>query len=144
VDGKKIYGLNKVPITSDENVNDIDLKKRTGGRTSTDVRGGQKETRRAGGEADQRENDVKALNDKLAARALPSRRQLRSSRANHDRATQIDPNRDLIWFTMGEALRGQAKGKEKTDRAGSKEAYGKAAEALPESHRDQAARRLLQ
>jgi len=44
-------------------------------------------------------------------------------------ATQIDPNRDLIWFTMGEALRGQAKSKEKTDRAGSKEAYGKAAEA---------------
>src|SRR5882672_3060217 len=130
MDGKEIYRLNKVPITSEENVNDIDLKKeQTAGQAQMS-----EEDRKKLAEQEAKQNkertDVKALNDKLAAsRAAITAGNYDVAVQTMTEATQIDPNRDLIWFTMGEALRGQAKSKEKTDRAGSKEAYGKAAEA---------------
>jgi tetratricopeptide (TPR) repeat protein len=74
--------------------------------------------------------DVKTLNEKLlAARTAITAGNFDEAVATMTAATQVDPNRDLIWFTMGEALRGQAKSKEKTDRPASKETYGKAAEA---------------
>jgi len=72
VDGKKIYGLNKVPITSDENVNDIDLKKEQAAGQSTDVRGGQKETREQEAKQTKEKTDVKASTTSSRPRALPS------------------------------------------------------------------------
>jgi tetratricopeptide (TPR) repeat protein len=130
VDGKKIYGLNKVPITSDENVNDIDLKKEQAAGQAQMSEEDRKKLAEQEAKQNKEKTDVKALNDKLAAsRAAITAGNYDLAVQTMTEATQIDPNRDLIWFTMGEALRGQAKGKEKTDRAGSKEAYGKAAEA---------------
>ena len=129
-DGKEIFRFNKVPISSDENVNDFDLKK----EQAAGPAGMSEEDKKklAEQEAKQKKEslDVKALNDKLAAsRAAITAGNFDQAVATMTEATQIDPNRDLIWFTMGEALRGQAKSKEKTDRAGSKEGYAKAAEA---------------
>jgi tetratricopeptide (TPR) repeat protein len=44
-------------------------------------------------------------------------------------ATQIDPNRDLIWFTLGDAYAAQAKKTEATDRAAAKPLYDQAIQA---------------
>ena len=130
VDGKEVYRLNKVPVGSDENVIDIDLKKeQVAGRQQMS-----EEDKKKLAEEEAKQNkdklDVKSLNDKLAgARAAITAGNFDQAVTTMNEATQIDPSRDLIWFTMGEALRGQAKSKEKTDRAASKEEYGKAAEA---------------
>ena len=130
VDGKDIYSLKHVPVGSDENDIDIDLKKeQVAGRQQMS-----EEDKKKLEEAEAKQNkeklDVKALNDKLAgARAAITAGNFDQAIATMTEATQIDPSRDLIWFTMGEALRGQAKSKEKTDRAASKDGYGKAAEA---------------
>src|SRR6266700_22718 len=130
VDGKEVFRLNKVPIGSDENVNDIDLKK----EQAAGVKQMSEEDKKKLAEQEEKQKkeatDVKSLNDKLAgAREAMKTGNFDQAVQSMTEATQIDPNRDLIWFTMGEALRGQAKSKEKTDRAASKEAYGKAAEA---------------
>jgi tetratricopeptide (TPR) repeat protein len=130
MDGKEVYRLNKVPISSDENVNDIDLKKEQAAGQAQMSEEDKKKLAEQEAKQNKEKLDVKALNDKLAAsRAAITAGNYDQAVATMTEATQIDPNRDLIWFTMGEALRGQAKSKEKTDRAGSKEAYGKAAEA---------------
>ena len=130
VEGKEIFRLNKVPINSDENVNDIDLKKEAASGTKYMSAEDKKKTEEAEANANKERTDVKSLNDKLVgARAAIVAGNYDQAVTTMTEATQIDPNRDLIWFTMGEALRGQAKGKEKTDRPGSKEGYGKAAEA---------------
>jgi len=130
MDGKVIYGLNGVPVTGDENVIDIDLKKEQAAGAQQMSAEDKKKLEEAQAKQEKEKVDVKALNDHLAA----AREAIKTG--NFDQAvitmteaTAIDPNRDLIWFTMGEALRGQAKGKEKTDRPASKEEYGKAAEA---------------
>jgi tetratricopeptide (TPR) repeat protein len=129
-DGKEIYRLNKVPISSDENVNDIDLKKEQAAGQAQMSEEDKKKLSDAQAKQDKEKMDVKSLNDKLAgARSAITAGNYDQAVATMTEATQIDPARDLIWFTMGEALRGQAKSKEKTDRAASKEAYGKAAEA---------------
>jgi tetratricopeptide (TPR) repeat protein len=130
MDGKEIFRFNKVPISSDENVNDFDMKK----EQSAGQAGMSEEDKKKLAEQEAKQNkeklDVKALNDKLAgARAAITAGNYDEAVATMTEATQIDPNRDLIWFTMGEALRGQAKSKEKTDRPAAKEGYGKAAEA---------------
>lgn len=130
VDGKEIYRLNKVPITSDENVNDIDLKKEQAAGQAQMSEEDKKKLAEQEAKQSKEKLDVKSLNDKLAgARAAITAGNFDLAVQTMTEATQIDPARDLIWFTMGEALRGQAKSKEKTDRPASKEAYGKAAEA---------------
>jgi len=130
VDGKEIYRLSKVPISSDENVNDIDLKKEQAAGQAQMSEEDKKKIAEQEAKQNKEKLDVKALNDKLAAsRAAITAGNFDLAVQTMTEATQIDPNRDLIWFTMGEALRGQAKSKEKTDRAGAKEAYGKAAES---------------
>jgi tetratricopeptide (TPR) repeat protein len=129
-DGKEIYRLNKVPVTGDENVYDIDLKKEQAAGAAQMSEEDKKKIAEQEAKQNKEKMDVKSLNDKLAAaRAAITAGNYDQAVTSMTEATQIDPNRDLIWFTMGEALRGQAKAKEKTDRAGAKEGYAKAAEA---------------
>jgi tetratricopeptide (TPR) repeat protein len=130
VEGKEVFRFNKVPITSDENVNDFDLKKEQAAGPAGMSEEDKKKL------ADQQEKqkkesmDVKALNEHLlVARDALKANNFDLAVTTMTEASTIDPNRDLIWFTLGEALRGQAKSKEKTDRPASKEGYGKAAEA---------------
>jgi tetratricopeptide (TPR) repeat protein len=130
VDGKEVFRLNKVPISSDENVNDIDLNK----EQETGKKQMSEEDRKKLAEQEEKANkektDVKSLNDKLAgARAAITAGNFDQAVQAMTEATQIDPSRDLIWFTMGEALRGKAKSQEKTDRAASKAGYQQAADA---------------
>src|SRR5882762_7400369 len=112
-DGKEIFRFNKVPITSDENVNDFDLKKEQAAGPAGMSEEDKKKLAEQEAKQKKESMDVKALNDKLAA----------------SRAAITAGNFDQAVATMTEALRGQAKSKEKTDRAGSKEGYAKAAEA---------------
>jgi tetratricopeptide (TPR) repeat protein len=132
VDGKVIYHLNKVPVGSGENVVDMDLQKELGSGQAQAQMSEEDKKKIAEEEAKRNKDkmDVKALNDKLAgARAARTAGNFDQAIQMMTEATQIDPNRDLIWFELGESFRGEAKSKEKTDRAASKEEYGKAADA---------------
>ena len=130
VDGKDIFGLKKVPVNADENVIDIDLKKEQAAGAQQMSAEDRKKMEEAEAKNAKEKVDVKALNEHLlAAREAMKANNYDAAVQAMNEATTIDPNRDLIWFTMGEALRGQAKSKEKTDRVASKEQYAKAAEA---------------
>ena len=130
VDGKVIYSLNKVPVNADENVVDIDLKKEQAAGQAQMSEEDKKKIADQQAKQEKEGKDVKSLNDKLAgARSDMTAGNYDQAVATMTEAVAIDPSRDLIWYTMGEALRGQAKSKEKTDRAGAKEGYAKAAEA---------------
>ena len=130
VDGKEVYRLNKVPVNSDENINDFDMKKeQTLGKQQMSAED-QKKMAEQEAKANKERGDVKSLNDLLAAsRAATAAGNFDQAVQAMDDAIKIDPARDLVWYTMGEALRAQAKSKEKTDRPASKEGYAKAAEA---------------
>jgi tetratricopeptide (TPR) repeat protein len=70
---------------------------------------------------------VKSLNEKLAAaRAAMQAGNPEQAVQSMTEATQIDPNRDLIWFTLGDAYSAQAKKTETTDRAAAKPLYDQA------------------
>jgi tetratricopeptide (TPR) repeat protein len=130
VDGKEVFHLNKVPIKSDENVTDIDLKQ----EQATSQKQMSEEDKKKLAEQEAKESkeklDVKSLNDKLAgARAARLAGNYEQAVQTMNEATQIDPARDLIWFELGEDYRGLGKSLEKTDHPASKDAYGKAADA---------------
>jgi len=128
-DGKEIYSLNGVPVSlqQDENTIDIDLKKEAGapqqGLSEEQKKAMQEQQEKAQKEA----TNVKSLNDKLAgARAAMQANNFDQAAQLMTEASQIDPTRDLIWFTLGDAYRGKAKSVEKTDRPAAKESYDQA------------------
>lgn len=130
VDGKQIYKLTKVPVTSDENVIDIDLKKEQAAGKQQMSEEDKKKLAEMEEKQKKESTNVKALNDKLAgARAAITSGNFDQAVQAMTEATQIDANRDLIWYTLGEALRGKAKSQEKTDRAAAKAEYQQAADA---------------
>jgi tetratricopeptide (TPR) repeat protein len=128
-DGKEIYSLNGVPVTlqQDENVIDIDLKKEQGAQQQTMSDEQKKAIQEQQAKAEKEANTVKSLNDKLAgARAAMLANNFDQAAQLMTDAAQLDPTRDLIFFTLGDAYRGKAKSIEKTDRPASKEAYEQA------------------
>jgi tetratricopeptide (TPR) repeat protein len=129
MDGKEVYSLNGVPVSlqTDENVIDIDLKKEQGaqhqGLSEEQKKAIQEQQEKAAKEA----STVKSLNDKLAgARAAMLANNFDQAAQLMADAAQLDPTRDLIWFTLGDAYRGKAKSVEKTDRPAAKESYEQA------------------
>ena len=132
VDGKEIYRLNKVPVSlqTDENVIDIDMKKEQAAGQQQMSEEDKKKMQEAQEKQSKETNTVKSLNDKLAgARAAMVAGNFDQAAQMMTEASQLDPTRDLVWFTLGEAQRGQAKAKEKTDRAGAKDIYKQAADS---------------
>lgn len=131
---QEVFHFNNVPVTLDEenNVLNFDLQKeqanaaKGAGLSQEQLKQQQEQKAKA-----EKENlNIKALNEKLAA----SRTAMQAG--NYDQAiqqmteaTQVDPNRDLIWYTLGEAYAGQAKTTAKTDRAAAKDQYQKAIDA---------------
>jgi tetratricopeptide (TPR) repeat protein len=130
-DGKEVFHFNGVPVTLDENQNilNIDLQKEQanaakGQGLSAEQQKQQQELRE---KAQKEQLTVKSLNEKLsAARAAMQSGTPEQAVQAMTEATQIDPNRDLIWFTLGDAYSAQAKKTEATDRAAAKPMYDQA------------------
>ena len=133
-DGKEVFHFNGVPVTLDEEQNrlDIDLQKEQqhaaqGQGLSQEQMKQQQEQRE---KAQKEQLTVKSLNEKLAAaRAAMQAGNPDQAVQSMTEATQLDPNRDLIWFTLGDAYTAQAKKTEATDRAAAKPLYEQAVNA---------------
>lgn len=110
-DGKEIFHYNNVPATLDENTLDFDLQKemanqaKGAGLSPEEL----KKKQEAAEKANKENLNIKQLNEKLAT----SRQDM--STGNYDgaiqemtEATQIDPHRDILWATLGDANRGSA------------------------------------
>ncbi|HET7207344.1 MAG TPA: tetratricopeptide repeat protein [Terriglobales bacterium] len=133
-DNKELFHYNGVSVTLDDenNILNIDLQKEAAnaakGQGLTPEQIKQQQEQR---EKQQKEQlTVKSLNEKLAA----ARQQIQAGTPEQavqsmTEATQIDPNRDLIWFTLGEAYSAEAKKSEATDRAAAKQQYEQAVAA---------------
>jgi tetratricopeptide (TPR) repeat protein len=130
-DNKELFHFNGVAVTLDEEQNrlDIDLQKEQqraaqGQGLSPEQ---QKEMAAQKEKAQKEQLTVKSLNEKLAAArtAIQGGTPEQAVQAMTE-ATQLDPNRDLIWFTLGDAYAAQAKKTEATDRAAAKPVYEQA------------------
>ena len=133
-DGKVIYFFNNVPVGLDEEANTLNFdmaKEQSKAAQQTGVSAEQAKKQQEEAAKVQKENmNIKALNEKLAV----SRQAMQAG--NFDQAvqsmteaTQMDPNKDLLWFTLGDALSGQAKKTQATDRAAAKPIYEQAVAA---------------
>lgn len=132
-DGKELFHYNGVPVTLDEENNrlDIDLQKEAqrtaqGQGLSAEQ---QKQVQEQKEKAQKEQLTVKSLNEKLAAARAAMQTNPEQAVQAMTEATQIDPNRDLIWFTLGDAYSAQAKKTEATDRAAAKPMYDQAIQA---------------
>ncbi|MGB9489380.1 MAG: tetratricopeptide repeat protein [Terriglobales bacterium] len=107
-DGKELFHLNGIPVSSDEVETNFDLKKEKA--ASAAAQGKTPEQLKA--EEDQRQKalkeqgTVKALNDKLTeAKAASDAGDFEKAISVLTEAKEIDPSRDLIWFKLGDAYR---------------------------------------
>ncbi len=107
-DGKEIYFLNGIPVSVDEVVQDVDLKKEAEkaaqgqGMTPEQVKQVQEQQAQAAKET----NTVKALNEKLtAAKTASDAGDFDTAITILTEANQLDSTRDLIWFRLGDAYR---------------------------------------
>ncbi len=133
-DGQEIYHFSGVTVGLDQEANrlDFDLAKeqaqqaKGAGLTPEQVKAQQEQQAKI-----QKENlNIKALNEKLAlARQNMTAGTYDQAIQAMTEATQIDPNRDLIWFTLGDAYSGNGKKLEATDRAAAKQQYEQAVSA---------------
>ncbi len=131
-DGKELFNFNNVPVTLDENVLDFDLQKEMAnaakgtGLSAEQLKKQQEEQAKV-----QKQNaNIKVLNDKLAmARTSMQAGQFDAAIQSMTEATQVDPNQDLIWFTLGDAYSSAARNTAKTDRAAAKQQFAQAADA---------------
>ena len=116
--GKEVYHFNNVHVQIDETTMDFDLKKEQAaqaaaqGMTAEQLKQREEEAAKIA-----KENaNVKSLNDKLAsARADIQAGNPDQAVTTLTEATQIDPNRDIIWASLADAER--AAGLKKTDSA---------------------------
>jgi tetratricopeptide (TPR) repeat protein len=110
LNGQELYHFTNFPAKVDENVLDFDLKKEQAaqaagqGITPEELKRRQEAAEQAAKET----NTIKLLNDKLAE----ARADMQPATANYDgaialmtEATQLDPSRDLLWATLGDAYR---------------------------------------
>jgi tetratricopeptide (TPR) repeat protein len=105
---KELFHVNKFQVTLDENNLDFDLKKEQ--ENSAKGQGLTPEQIKAMQEAQEKQkkevNTVKTLNDKLnAAKTAADAGDYDTAIASLSEATQVDPNRDLIWFKLGDYYR---------------------------------------
>jgi tetratricopeptide (TPR) repeat protein len=127
-DGKEVFHLNGVPVGLDEADQDIDLKKEKAtqaagqGLTPEQVKAKEEAAAKAANEA----KTVGTLNEKLnAAKTASDAGDYETAIATLTAANQIDSNRDLIWFKLGDAYRLSAP--KQTDPAEKQKRYESAA-----------------
>jgi len=106
-DGKPIDKISNFRVQLGENTLNSDLKARSTGSTIPPEQMQKLEEQHAKAV---KENDViKVLNQKLAAASQASKAgDYDTAIAQMTEATQLDPNRDLLWFTLGNAYKGSA------------------------------------
>ena len=132
-DGKILFTISGIPVGLDELVQDIDLKKEAATQaTGQGLTPEQKEQVKAQQEAQtkaQKENmTVKSLNEKLsAAKTASDAGDFDSAIATLTEATQMDANRDLLWFKLADAYRMSAP--KQSDATEKQKRYQEAAEA---------------
>src|SRR5579864_5628252 len=129
-DGKELFHYNGVQVGLDELTQDFDLKKEQ--QAQAQGQGLTPEQLKAQQEAQakaQKENTtVKALNEKLsAAKTAADAGDFETAINTLNEATQIDANRDLLWFKLGDAYRQSAP--KQTDSAEKQKRYQEAADA---------------
>jgi tetratricopeptide (TPR) repeat protein len=129
-DGKEIYHFAGVQVTSEETTLDFDLKKEQAaqaqgvGLTPEQLKAQQEQQAKVA-----KENaNIKSLNEKLsAAKQAADSGDFPTAVSTMTEATQMDPNRDLLWAKLGDYT-SLAAGKQ-TDTAGKVKQYGEAADA---------------
>jgi tetratricopeptide (TPR) repeat protein len=132
VDGKVIFYLNGVNVSlqQEENVIDVDLKKEQAAQGNQMSEADRKKLQEQQEKQQKEQLTVKGLNDSLAgARAAMTANNWDQAVQLMTAATQVDPNRDLLWFTLADSLRGQGKALEKTDRPAAQNSYTQAVAA---------------
>jgi len=129
-DGKEMYHFTNVPASLDENVLDFDLKKELANQAQNQgVNPEELKRKQAEAEKVAKENNtVKALNEKLAsARSDMQAGNFDNAISTMDEATKVDPSRDVLWATLGDAYRVSAP--KQTDAAEKSKRYGSAVES---------------
>jgi tetratricopeptide (TPR) repeat protein len=129
-DGKQLFYMSGITVGLDEMVQDIDLKKEQAaqaqgqGLTPEQLKAQQEAQAKA-----QKENmTVKTLNEKLlAAKTASDAGDFESAINVLKEATDVDANRDLLWFKLGDAYRLSAP--KQTDPAEKTKRYAAAAAA---------------
>jgi len=125
-DGKELFHYNAINVSSDQTTVDFNLQKEQEnvakgvGLTPEQLKQRQEEQAKQQKEV----NTVKSLNEKLATAAQSSQAgDYEAAITTLNDATQVDPNRDLIWFKLADAYRDsvakQADPAEKTKRLNS-------------------------
>jgi len=138
---KELFHVSGFPVQLDENVQDFDLKKEAEkqakgeGLSPEEIKARQEQQAKA-----QKENTtVKTLQGKLdAANAAIQAKDYDTAITNLNEANQVDPNRDVLWYRLGDAYRlsasTQTDSAEKQKRfESSEEAYNKAISLLQDS-----------
>jgi len=132
-DGKQIYYMTGITVGLDELVQDIDLKKEaaaqaTGQGLTPEQKEQLKQQQEAQAKAQKENMTVKSLNEKLgAAKTASDAGDFDTAIKVLTEGTQIDPNRDLLWFKLGDAYRQSAA--KQTDPAEKKSRYEQAGNA---------------
>lgn len=129
-DGQEIYHFTNVPVAVDENVLDFDMKKEQAsqaqgqGISPEEIKRRQEEAEKVAKET----NTVKTLNEKLSIShdAMKAGNYDQAIQAMTE-ATQMDPNRDILWANLGDAYRVSAP--KQTDSAEKTKRYGEAVDA---------------
>jgi len=105
---KELFHFNKFQVALDENTLDFDLKKQTEdtakgqGLTPEQIKQMQEQKEKA----EKEKTTVGKLNEKLsAANTAMQAGDFETAIASLNEANQTDPNRDLIWFKLGDAYR---------------------------------------
>lgn len=118
-DGKKLDEIKNFQVTLEQNTLDFDLKKsqaeaaKQSGMTPEQLKQAQEQHEKQLKEV----TTVKTLNEKLAAAGDASKaKDYDTAIGILTEASQIDPNRDLIWFKLADAYSGSAD--KQTDPAG--------------------------
>jgi tetratricopeptide (TPR) repeat protein len=104
-DGKEIYHFSGVNVSLDETTLDFDMKKEQAaaaqgaGLTPEQLKQRQEQEAKVAKE----NNTIKALNEKLAAaKQAAEAGDFNTAKSTMTEATQMDPNRDLLWAKLGE------------------------------------------
>lgn len=129
-DGKEVFHVNGVNVGLEDTVQDIDLKKEAaavaaqGGMTPEQLKAAQEQREKA-----QKENEtIKGLNEKLAAaKQAADAGDLATAVKTMTDATQVDPNRDLLWAKLGDYTLSAAS--KETDKDAKNKDFGSAADA---------------
>ena len=132
-DGKEMFHMTGIPVGLDELTQDIDLKKEaatqsTGQGLTPEQKEQVKQQQEQQAKAQKENMTVKSLNEKLlAAKTASDAGDFDTAVKVLNEGTQVDPNRDLLWFKLGDAYRQSAT--KQTDPAEKKSRYEQAGAA---------------